>query len=205
MKAKIPERELWDERYRGGWLFGQEPNAYLQAQGYRLRPGMTALAVADGQGRNGVWLAQRGLAVTSIDISPLAMAHAKELAQQRAVEIQTVCADLTGWTAPEAAFDVIVEVYAHFPGAVRTAIHSNLTKALKPGGLFVFEGFHERQAGRASGGPKDPDMLYTPEKVARDLSALQILELLEGTVFLSEGIRHQGEAWIVRALARRPD
>jgi 2-polyprenyl-3-methyl-5-hydroxy-6-metoxy-1,4-benzoquinol methylase len=201
MSAKPSEKQLWDERYRGGWLFGQEPNEYLVSHAGRLLPGSAALAVADGQGRNGVWLAQRGLKVTSVDISPLALEHTHQLAGERGVELGAVCADLTEWQAPEAGFDVIVEVFAHFPGAVRKAIHGNLVKALRPGGLFVFEGFHERQCGRASGGPKDLDMLYTPAKLSAELEGLQFLELLEGTVTLREGIRHQGEAWVVRALA----
>jgi SAM-dependent methyltransferase len=203
VNTKPSEQDIWDERYRAGWVFGQEPNAYLESQGHRFHPGMKALAVADGQGRNGVWLAQRGLDVTSVDISPLALEHTRQLAQERGVEVNTLCADLAAWTAPEAAYDVIVEVFVHFPSTVRESIHAMLSRALKPGGLFLFECFHERQVGRTSGGPKDPDMLNTPEKLMRELKGFEFLELLEGRVLLAEGIRHQGEAWVVRALARR--
>jgi SAM-dependent methyltransferase len=201
--GKGSEQQLWDERYSAGWIFGQEPNDYLESQGHYFQPGMRALAVADGQGRNAVSLAQRGMKVTLVDISPLALEHARELAEERGVAVETVRADLAEWAAPEAAYDVIVEVFAHFPGAVRGAIHQSLAKALKPGGFFVFEGFHERQAGRPSGGPKDPDMLYTREKLLHEFRDFTFLELLEGTVVLNEGVRHQGEAWVVRALAQR--
>lgn len=203
MKDKAAEQELWDERYRAGWLFGQEPNDYMESKGHLFSPGMTALAVADGQGRNGVSLAQRGLRVTSVDISPLALEHTKQLAEERGVEVETLCANLAEWPAPEAGFDVIVEVFAHFPSAARVAIHAKLVNALKPGGLLLFEGFHERQAGRPSGGPKDADMLYTRDKLLHEFAGLSFLELFEGTVVLSEGVRHQGEAWVVRALAQR--
>jgi SAM-dependent methyltransferase len=203
LTSKGSEQRLWDERYSAGWLFGQEPNDYLASKERYFRPGMTALAVADGQGRNAVSLAQREMQVTLVDISPVALEQARELAEERRVALETVCADLTDWAAPEDAYDVIVEIFAHFPGAVRGAIRQSLAKALKPGGLFVFEGFHERQAGRPSGGPKDPDMLYTREKLLHEFPDFTFLELLEGTVVLDEGVRHQGEAWVVRALAQR--
>lgn len=203
MSAEHPERQLWDQRYQTGLLFGSEPNEYLRSQAHRLKPGMKAIAVADGQGRNSVWLAQLGLDVLATDISPVALSHAESLAAERGVRIHTECVDLAAWRWPVAAFDVAVEIFAHFPAATRSGIHAGIVLALKPGGLLIFEGFHVRQAGRPSGGPKDADMLHTPEKMKEEFPGLQILELLEGTTVLAEGSKHQGEAVVVRMLARK--
>ncbi|MGA7413783.1 MAG: class I SAM-dependent methyltransferase [Bryobacteraceae bacterium] len=204
MSAEHPERQLWDQRYQAGLLFGTEPNEYLRSKAYRLKPGMKAIAVADGQGRNSVWLAQLGLDVLATDISAVALTHADSLAAERGVRIRTECVDLTTFRWPVATFDVAVEIFAHFPAVVRSGIHAGIVLALKPGGLLIFEGFHVRQAGRPSGGPKEADMLYTPEKMREEFAGLQILELLEGTTILEEGSKHQGEAVVVRMVARKP-
>jgi cyclopropane fatty-acyl-phospholipid synthase-like methyltransferase len=203
VSAEHPERQLWDQRYQAGLLFGSEPNEYLRSQGYRLKPGMKVISVAEGQGRNSVWLAQQGLDVLATDISSVGLAHADHLALERGVGIRTECVDLTTWRWPVATFDVAVEIFAHFPAMVRSGIHAGIVLALKPGGLLIFEGFHVRQAGRPSGGPKDQDMLYTPEKIKDEFPGLQILELLEGTTVLAEGAKHQGEAVVVRMVARK--
>jgi len=164
---------------------------------------MKAIAVAEGQGRNSVWLAQLGLEVLATDISPVALAHANSLAAERGVRIRTECVDLATWRWPVAEFDVAVEIFAHFPAVTRSGIHAGIALSLKPEGLLIFEGFHVRQAGRPSGGPKDVNMLYTPEKMKDEFPGLQILDLLEGTTILDEGSRHQGEAVVVRMLARK--
>jgi cyclopropane fatty-acyl-phospholipid synthase-like methyltransferase len=204
MSVEHPERDLWDQRYQAGLLFGSEPNEYLRSQAHRLKPGMKAIAVADGQGRNSVWLAQRGLDVMATDISQVGLDYAASLAARRGVAIRTECVDLTTWRWPAAEFDVAVQIFTHFPAVVRRAIHAGMALSLKPGGLVIFEGFRVRQAGRPSGGPKDADMLYTPEKLKDDFPGLQILELMEGTTILDEGLKHQGEAVVVRMVARKP-
>ena len=200
----ISEQMRWDQRYRSGKiLFGEEPSLFLREQAFRFAPGMKALAVADGQGRNGVWLASQGLDVLSVDISETGLQHARELAAQRAVSLRTECCDLVTWSPPLAAFDVVVEIAIHFPGDVRRQVHRNLSEALKPGGLYLLEAFHETQCGQASGGPKDRDMLYTRDKLHNDFREFSILELMEGTALLNEGSRHQGEAWMVRMVAQK--
>jgi 2-polyprenyl-3-methyl-5-hydroxy-6-metoxy-1,4-benzoquinol methylase len=204
MSAEHPERQLWDQRYQAGLLFGSEPNEYLRSQAHRFKAGMKAIAVADGQGRNSVWLAKLGLDVLATDISPVGLKDAESLAAERGVTIRTECVDLATYRWPAGEFDIAVEIFTHFPPIVRQGIHAGVVFALKPGGLFIFEGFHVRQAGRPSGGPKEAHMLYTPEKLKDEFSGLQILELLEGTAILDEGSKHQGEAVVVRMIARKP-
>ena len=101
----MAELERWETRFSPpGYVFGKEPNAFLKAQAHRLRPGQTALSVADGEGRNGVWLAEQGLDVLAIDFSPIALAKARALAQERGVALRTEVADVTTWRWPEAAY-----------------------------------------------------------------------------------------------------
>lgn len=196
---------IWNNRYDAeAYVYGTEPAASLRAQAWRLRPGMTALVLADGEGRNGVWLAGQGLDVTSVDQSAVGLAKARRLAASRDVEIHTVEADLAAWAWPVAAFDAVVLVFAHFPAAIRTTIHQSAAKALKPDGLLILEAYRPSQLGKTSGGPKSADMLYEPSALRTDFAGLEILEILEGTVFLDEGVLHRGEGDVVRLLARRP-
>ena len=134
---KMSDFERWEKPWRLGYLFGTAPNAFLAAQADRLRGRKTALSVADGEGRNGVWLAEQGLDVLAVDYSPTALAKAETLARERGVRLRTEVADLTRWHWPRAAFDVIAAIFAHFAGAERDAFFANLTNALKPGGLLL--------------------------------------------------------------------
>lgn len=195
----------WDERYAGGgFQFGSAPNRYLESLAPRLRPGLRALAVGDGEGRNGVWLAERGLAVTSLDWSPVGLAKARALAAERGVALATEVADLAAWDGPEGAFDLVAWIYVHLPPADRATAARRVVRAMAPGALLALECFTPAQEGRRSGGPKDPALLWSRAIVEREFAALEVLELLEGTVLLDEGPRHQGHAEVVRALLRRP-
>ncbi len=194
----------WDERYAGGtFQFGEAPNLFLLSQAHRLRPGMRALAVGDGEGRNGVWLAEQGLAATSVDWSAVGLAKARALAARRGVALATVTADITRWEWPAAGFDVIAWIFVHLPPEDRAIACEGALRALAPGGLLLLECFTPAQEGRRSGGPKDPALLWSRALVERHFAGLEALELLEGTVRLDEGPRHQGPAEVVRAVLRR--
>lgn len=195
----------WNERYAGGdFQFGEAPNLFLLSQSHRLRPHMRALAVGDGEGRNGTWMAERGLDTTSVDWSEVGLAKARALADRRGVALRTVTADLTRWAWPAAGFDVIAWVFVHLPPEDRVIACAGAMRALAPGGLLLLECFSPAQEGRRSGGPKDPALLWTRTLVEQHFAGLEVLELLEGTVALDEGPRHQGLAEVVRAVLRRP-
>jgi SAM-dependent methyltransferase len=195
----------WDERYAGGgFQFGEAPNLFLLSQAHRLRPHMRALAVGDGEGRNGAWLAERGLDTTSVDWSEVGLAKARALADRRGVPLRTVTADLTRWDWPAEGFDLIAWIFVHLPPEDRAIACAGAMRALAPGGLLLLECFSPAQEGRRSGGPKDPALLWTRALVERHFAGLEVLELLEGTVALDEGPRHQGLAEVVRAVLRRP-
>lgn len=194
----------WDERYQGGgFQFGDAPNEYLRAQSWRFRPGMRALVPGDGEGRNGVWLAQKNLTVTTLDWSPVGVAKAKTLAEERGVTLDAQVADAARWDYPEAGFDLIAWIFLHLPPEDRAAACRGCVRALAPGGLLVLECFTPAQEGRRSGGPKQRDLLWDRAIVEREFAALEVLELTEGAVRLDEGPRHQGLAEVVRAVLRK--
>jgi SAM-dependent methyltransferase len=200
----MSDSAAWDARYAGGgFAFGAAPNRFLESLAPRLRPGQRALALGDGEGRNGVWLARQGLVVTAVDWSPVGLAKAAGLARQEGVALETVAADLTAWDWPAARFDLIAWIFVHLPPADRAAVAAGCLRALAPGGLLAIECFTQAQAGRRSGGPRDPELLMTEEFVRAGFPGLTLEASLTGTVLLDEGPKHQGQAEVVRALLRR--
>ncbi len=199
--------EMWDQRYLGeGFAFGDQPNEFLRTAAARLKPGMRALLPGDGEGRNGVWLAEQGLIVTSVEASGVGVAKARELAARRGVSIDAVQADLEAWSWPEASFDVVASIFVHFFPEARVRMHGRMLRALRPGGLMILEAYTPRQlehrkAG-SSGGPP-PEMLFTKELLAADFATTDIIELAEVEIVLAEGKRHNGPASVVRLIARR--
>lgn len=201
----MSDSAAWDARYgEAPGMFGQEPNLFLLEQAHRLRPGMAALALGDGEGRNGVWLARQGLAVTALDWSAAGMARAAALAAQHGVAVDCVVADATEWAWPEAAFDLVAWVFVHLPPADRAWVAAEVRRALRPGGLLVLECFSPAQEGRRSGGPRQAELLWTRAAAEAAFAGFDVLVLLEGTVLLDEGPKHQGLAEVVRAVLRKP-
>lgn len=184
-------------------MFGQHANLFLMEQAHRLRPGMRALALGDGEGRNGVWLAQQGLVVTALDWSATGMARAAALAAKRGVALDCVVADATSWEWPEATFDLVAWVFVHLPPEDRAVVTAGVRRALKPGGWLVLECFSPAQEGRRSGGPREAALLFTRAVVEAAFEGFEIHALLEGAVRLDEGPKHQGLAEVVRAVLRR--
>jgi len=202
------QAEFWDARYRGeGFAFGTEPNVFLASQSEYLKPGLRALLPGDGEGRNGVWLAQRGLLVDSVDVSPLAVAKARGLAEARGVELNIELADLTSWSWPQARYDIVAALYVHFFDADRMRMHRAMLAALKPGGILIMEAFRieqlEMKKLHGSGGPKTADMLHSKAKLASDFEGASILLLEDAEAVLDEGHRHKGPAAVVRAIVQK--
>jgi SAM-dependent methyltransferase len=202
--GRVSTSLAWDERYAsGGFQFGEAPNDYLRAQAWRLRPGMRALCLGDGEGRNGVFLAGLGLQVTTIDWSAVGVEKARAFAARQGVALDARVADAAAWDYPAAAFDVIAWIYLHLPPPDRAAAAAGCLRALAPGGLLVLEGFSPAQEGRRSGGPKLPELLWSRDIAEALFAPLEVLEVTEGAVRLDEGPRHQGLAEVVRGVWRR--
>lgn len=143
----MDRNEQWNARYaQDAFLFGVEPNAFLKRQASLLRPGLRALAIADGEGRNGVWLARQGLDVLSIDVSENAQAKAAALAQSHGVSLELLLLDVIAWDWPVEAFDVVAAIFIQFAGPIeRARIFSGIRRSLKPGGLLLLEGYRPEQ------------------------------------------------------------
>ena len=199
---------MWDERYaRPSYAYGLEPNAFLAAQADRLKPGMRALVPGDGEGRNGVWLAEQGLDVDTFDLSAFGVAKAKALAAERGVSLNAVQADALTWKWPEARYDLIALIYLHLAEPERRLVHAKALKALKPGGLIVLEAFRPEQIARHAagtrGGPRDPALLYSLEALQEDFAGKEVLILEAAEARVDEGRLHAGESAVVRALVRK--
>ena len=197
--------DFWNSRYaEPGYAYGTEPNAFLVSQKKYLKPGGKALAVADGEGRNGVWLAQQGLDVLSVDISEIGLCKTHELAADRGVAIRTEKADLITWQWPVQKFDIVVAIYAHFPPEVRARLHRRMFEALKPGGVLILEAFTPEQLKYKTGGPPVAEMLYTADMLRIDFAGGEFLLIEELVTELAEGKYHHGPAAVVRLVLRRP-
>ena len=196
---------MWDERYASeDYLFGTEPNEFLVSQRHLLKPGMSCLAVADGEGRNGVWLAQQGLHVLSVEASAVALEKAKKLAQQRGVAIEFEQADLAQWQWGENRFDVVAAIFIQFaPPALREQMFAGIRRCLKPGGLLLLQGYTPRQLEYKTGGPPVAENMYTEKLLHDAFGDMEIMHLREHDDHIGEGTGHSGMSALIDLVARK--
>ncbi|MHB1219235.1 MAG: SAM-dependent methyltransferase [Alphaproteobacteria bacterium] len=196
----------WDERFAtDDFVFGREPNAFLRRAATHIAPGGSVLAVADGEGRNGVWLARQGFRVHAVDGSAVALAKSEKFAAEHGVTLRVERADLTLWCWPEAAYDAVVAIFIQFATAEeQPALFAGMARALKPGGVLLLEGYRPKQLEYGTGGPKQVENLYTRELLEAVFAALQILELREYDAVIEEGGAHSGMSALIDLVARRP-
>jgi len=196
---------FWDQRFaEPGYKYGIEPNAFLREQAARLAPASRVLVPGDGEGRNGVWLAEQGHSVTSVDYSSVGLQKAQALAASRGVALVTELADLADWGPAAGTLDAVVLVYTHLPSVIRQPAHRRLAQGLHAGGWMLLESFHPEQLAHSSGGPRDVDMLYTPALLDADFAGLLRCELSwHGEIQLAEGPGHQGLAHVTRWLGQQ--
>jgi len=197
---------IWNERYAGeDFFYGTEPNAFLFSQKALLKPGMRCLAVADGEGRNGVWLAEQGLEVLSVDGSHVAQAKAKRLAEQRGVAMLFEQADLLQWDWGADNYDVVVAIFIQFvTSPERELMFAAIKRCLKPGGLLLLQGYTPRQLEYKTGGPSQVENLYTEAMLAKAFADLDILQLHEHDSLIREGAGHSGMSALIDLVARKP-
>ena len=200
--------DFWDAKYANeAYHFGTAPNAFLAAQAHRLQPGWRALAVADGEGRNGVWLAERGLQVDALEISPRAIEKARALAESRGVAGRYAArrADLADCDLDRGTYDLVAAIFIQFaPPEMRADLFRRLQAALAPGGLLLLQGYRPEQVELGTGGPPNPDHMYT-ERLLRDAFAgLDILQLRAHDDTIAEGRGHDGLSALIDLVARKP-
>lgn len=195
---------MWNERYStAGYAYGTEPNDFLAAVATRIPPGRV-LSLADGEGRNGVYLATLGYDVTSVDSSPVGLAKAQRLAAARGVHLTTVVADLAEYVLDPESWEGIVSIFCHLPEPLRRRVHEQVVRALVPGGLYVIESYSPKQLGRGTGGPTAAELLPTLDALRAELGGLDVLHAEEVERDIHEGIHHDGPSAVVQVIARKP-
>ncbi len=192
----------WDERYQGDeYLFGTEPNDFLRSVADRLPPAARVLCLADGEGRNGVYLATLGHQVTSIDQSAVGLEKARSLASTHGVKIEPVTADLTQHDLGENEWDGIVSIFFHISPELRAMIYPRVVRALKPGGMLILESYRPEQLTYGTGGPPVADHMLTEEIVTAAFSELEITHLESVERDVIEGSGHTGKAAVLQLIA----
>lgn len=202
-------KDFWDARYAADeYIYGTEPNEFFRSRLDQLEPG-TILLPADGEGRNSVYAARCGWTVTCFDISEEGRKKAVQQADKKGVEIDYKVGPLEDHSFKQYSFDVIALTFAHFPPAIRASYHKEFKSLLKPGGRIILQGYSKDQAAfqvknPVSGGPKDPEMLFSPEMLRDDFGGMTFEKLEKSVVNLSEGTHHNGVASVVNMLAAKP-
>ena len=194
---------MWNERYAvDEYVFGTEPNDFLAEHAAKLEG--PVLSLAEGEGRNAVFLAALGLEVHGVDGSSVGLEKARALARERGVEIRLELADLAEFVPEENRYGSVVSIFAHLPSALRARLYPLVERCLRPGGLLLLESYSEAQIERETGGPKDLDMLMTTAKIRDEFPGLEPLLLQELVRDVLEGRRHSGTSSVVQFLGRKP-
>jgi len=189
---------IWNERYNSeNFLFGKEPNRFFKEMIDGLTPGKILLP-AEGEGRNAVYAAKMGWDVYAFDASSVGKDKALQLAEQEGVNINYSVGMIEDFTPVPGEFDAVSLIFCHLQPAVRHQFFDKLIESIAPGGILFLEGFRKEQLGLKSGGPSDPEMLYSATQLATDFNQLDDLSITLETVWLDEGLGHQGEAKVVR-------
>lgn len=198
-------RIVWEGRYgsTSEFLYGTEPNDFLAATAPTLTAGDT-LCLADGEGRNGVYLAGLGHRVTSVDLTEAGMAKAAALATERGVSLTTVVADLADYDLGTDQWDLVVSIFAHTPPPIRQRVHRALATALRPGGRLILEAYTPDQIGRGTGGPPVPELTMDLKRLDEELVGLEFEHRAEFVRPVIEGPGHTGDGAVVQVIARRP-
>lgn len=193
---------MWNQRYASGeFVYGTEPNSFLKEHASLLTG--PVLSLAEGEGRNAVFLASLGFDVLGVDGSEVGLAKAHQLAASRGLVIRTEVADLAMYEPPENSFGAVISISAHLPTEIRKRLHRLVEHALRPGGIVLLEAYSKAQITRDTGGPKDPDMLMSREDLEREFPHCELILSQEIEREVVEGQFHTGIASVVQFIARR--
>ncbi|MBC8018438.1 MAG: class I SAM-dependent methyltransferase [Verrucomicrobia bacterium] len=194
----------WDERYgEPGFAYGTAPNEFIASVADRIPQGRI-LSLAEGEGRNAVYLASLGYEVTGVDGSEVGLRKAMELATERGVTITTIHADLSTFEIEAEQWDGIIACYCHVPSTIRIRLHSAVVRGLKSGGVFVLEAFSKEQLAYGTGGPQSLDMLMSLDDLKRELAGLEFIHAVQIERDVREGSGHTGLASVLQVLALKP-
>lgn len=192
-------KSFWNSRYQGSeYAYGTSPNDYLVTQMALIPKGGRVLCLADGEGRNSVFLAENGFQVTAVELSSEGIEKAKRLASQRGVTVTFVEADVNAVEIKPAAWDGIVSIFLHLPRKLRQALHQRIYAALAPGGVYIYEAYTLDQLGKGTGGPKEPQVLAAPQEVLEDFPQERVHHFFAGERSIYEGPLHSGAGAIAQ-------
>src|SRR5512133_4230080 len=194
----------WDTRYNTEeYVFGKRPNRFLIDCTSGLAPGKV-LCLGEGEGRNAVYLASIGWEVTAVDISPYGIKKARLLAHQRGVKITTITADLNDYSIKPNAWDLIITFFVHIPAEERARMHHKVIAGLRPGGMYILEGYSPEMVRFGDRGPKEKLQRYHPEVLRTELAGLELLTVRELDRLLDEAEPDQGWVAVTQVLALKP-
>jgi len=193
---------MWDQRYaEEGFAYGTKPNDFLKESTDKLLPGGKILCLAEGEGRNAVYLAERGFTVSCVDLSPVGLDKAAALAQSRSLSIQTFVADLKDYQIAANSYDAIISIFCHLPPSIQEHVHGQIHKGLRPGGVYVLEGYSKQQLYYNTGGPRKTEMLMDLDSVQRELEPLYFQHAIERERIIREGKYHNGKGAVIQIIA----
>lgn len=196
-------RDFWNEKFANtDYAYGTEPNDFLASAVTNFKRGAT-LSLAEGEGRNAVWLAQQGFTVSSIEQSEKGVAKTLRLALQRGVIVMAERGELETFHIQPNSWDLVVSIYAHTPQELRRRLHRQVVAGLKPGGVFVLEAYTPAQIPNNTGGPKDASLMPTAELLRSELNGLVFDHIAEVERDVVEGSLHTGTAHVVQVVAHR--
>ena len=195
----------WNERFQDEkYVYGTEPNVFIRDIQKKLQLSGDALAIAEGEGRNAVFIAEQGMNVTAWDYAESGLEKTKQLAESRSVSVQTELVDLNEAQWVTNQWDEIVCVFGHFPKELRTKILRGVKEAVKPNGYFVTEVYSHHQIPYKSGGPKTLELLYSPEEFLQTFSDWRIVHFFMGEIVRHEGELHNGLSHVIQFVGQKP-
>jgi SAM-dependent methyltransferase len=206
--GKLDQESIWSQRYREAgedYLFGVAPCRFLEAHRHLLASGASALSVADGEGRNSVWLAEQGLAVTALEISPVALEKARRLARGRGMTVDFMQGDMLTMKWPPATYDFVVGIFIQFVGPEEREVQfARLKQAIRPGGLLLLHGYTPKQLEYKTGGPSAVENLYSEDFLRQAFADFRIETLRAYEADIDEGTGHRGRSALIDLIARKP-
>jgi SAM-dependent methyltransferase len=194
---------MWDERYSAEeYAYGTNPNNFLEANVSSIPKGKV-LSLAEGEGRNAVFLAKQGYSVTAVDASLVGLNKARKLAEDNGVIVEFIHTDLAEYDLRENKWDGIVSIFCPLPSSIRKQLHKKVKAALKRNGVFLLEAYTPAQLKYGTGGGNSVDVMQSKESLSLELAGLKFKDLIELERDVVEGIYHTGIGAVVQAIASK--
>ncbi|MCL6571323.1 MAG: methyltransferase domain-containing protein [Bacillus sp. (in: Bacteria)] len=195
----------WNTRFQAdNYVYGKDPNVFLAEIQKKLHLSGDALAIAEGEGRNAVFLAEQGMNVTAWDYAEAGLKKTKKLGQERGVAVSTELVDLNVVTWRKDLWDEIICIFGHFPEKLRKKILLGVKEAIKPGGYYITEVYSQNQIPYNSGGPRVLDFLYKPDEFLQTFADWRIVHFFMGEAIRHEGELHNGLAHVIQFVGQKP-